>query len=64
MVYEIELMFEDEEAIEYSFGVTRTRMHQKVVSDFVPLLVKLIDSELKKDSSRMSEKTSHLLKKA
>lgn len=64
VVFEIDLMFEDWEAIEYSFSKTKPGINAKVVGDFIPLLVKLIDSELKKDSSRLNEKTSYLLKKA
>jgi hypothetical protein len=64
VIYEIDIIFEDFEAIEYAFGVTRARIHSKIVSEFVPLLIKLIDSELRKDSHRMSEKTAHLLKRA
>lgn len=56
-------MFEDFQAIEYSYGVDQARINQKVVKDFVPLLIKFIDSELKKDSSRMNEKQSYLLKR-
>lgn len=56
VIYEIDLTFEDQDAIFYSFGVDKSKIDQKVISYFVPLLVKLIDSELKKDSSRMMEK--------
>lgn len=63
VIYEIQIVFEDLEAIDYSFGVTQAKINNKVMREFVPLLIKFIDSELKKDSSRMNEKTSYLLKK-
>jgi hypothetical protein len=33
------------------------------MKDFVPLLIKLIDNELRKENGRMTEKTNLLLKK-
>ena len=62
-IYEVRVSFEDLEAINYCFGVSWQRMSMKLVKEFAPLLIKLIDSELRKDSRRMTEKTNLLLKK-
>jgi hypothetical protein len=62
-IYDIVIAFEDMQAVEYAFGIGWDRLHSKLIKEFAPLLIKLIDSELRKDSKRMTERSNTLLKK-
>jgi hypothetical protein len=50
-------------AIQYTFGVNARVLKEKLVRDFLPLLSRMIFSELNKHSKRSMEKTNLLLKK-
>ncbi|CAD8139664.1 unnamed protein product [Paramecium octaurelia] len=60
VIYEIDVELEDLNQIKYVFGISEDQIKNKVNHVFIPLLLKIIQAELNKNSSRCVEKTSFL----